>query len=67
MFGNILGCARGGASGGDKNTLAPVNISIFDKVDAAADFTNQLLPLAGAATVTQPQGGNIPPLPLRRG
>jgi hypothetical protein len=63
MFGNILGRASGGSSGGNKNTLTPVNNAIFIKGVAAVDFKNLFLPLAGAARITQPQGGDIPPLP----
>jgi hypothetical protein len=63
MFGNILGRAGGGAPGGDKNTLAQVNVSIFKEVDAAVDFANQLLPRAGDTMVMQPQGEDVSPLP----
>jgi hypothetical protein len=64
MFGNILGRASGGGGGGDENsTLAPVNHDIFDDGDAAADFENMLIPPVGAATITQPQRGGVPPLP----
>ena len=49
--------------GGDENTLAPFNHDIFDGGDAAADFENMLLPPAGAATITQPQGGAYPRSP----
>jgi hypothetical protein len=45
------------AGGGDENTLALVNNTIFDDGDAVADFDNLLLSPAGAATITQPQGG----------
>ncbi len=52
------------AGGGDENTLAPpVNHGIFDDGDAGADFENMLLPPAGAATITQPQGGVYPRSP----
>jgi hypothetical protein len=54
------------AGGGDTNTLAPVNNNIFDNGDAAADFDNLVLPPTGAATITQPQGGDVPPLPQGR-
>jgi hypothetical protein len=63
MFGNILGLASGGGRGDDENILAPVNHDIFNDGDAAADFENVLLPAAGAVTITQPQGGGVPPLP----
>jgi hypothetical protein len=63
MFGKILGCASGGGRGGDENNLVPVNHDIFDDRDAAEDFENVLLPPAGAATITQPQGGGVPLLP----
>jgi hypothetical protein len=63
MFGNILGLASGGGRGGDKNTLTPVNHDIFDEGDAGADVENVLLPPAGTATITQPQGGGVPLLP----
>jgi hypothetical protein len=65
MFDNILGCASSGGRGGDKNTLVPVNHDIFDDGDEVADFENVLLPLAGAMTITQPQGGGV--LPLHEG
>jgi hypothetical protein len=58
-----LGRASGGGRGGDKNTLTPVNHDIFDDGDAAAGFEIMLLPPAGAVTITQPQGGGVPPLP----
>jgi hypothetical protein len=63
MFGNIPGCASGGGRGGDENTLALVNNNIFDNGDTATDFDNMLLPPAGAATIIQPQEGDVPPLP----
>ncbi len=44
------------------NLRTPFN-HIFDDGDAAADFENMLLPPAGAATITQPWGGGVPPLP----
>jgi hypothetical protein len=62
MFSNILGLPNGGGRGGDENTLAPVNHDIFNDGDAAANFENVLLPPVGAVTITQPQGGGVPPL-----
>jgi hypothetical protein len=68
MFNGLLGCTGVGGGTGDANSLPPLGSGVtFDKAEAAADFSKELMPPPVAATITQLQGDEGATLPQAGG